>query len=98
MRQRQYRARVWLNENEYTQFIINVEKTGLSKETYLRQLIMGYKPRELPPMDYYHFEQKITEMVQKISVESLSKSKNNKEIRILYQQIVNLLLDLQKTI
>ena len=48
MRQRHYRARVWLNENEYKQFIINVEKTGLSKETYMRQLIMGYKPRELP--------------------------------------------------
>jgi len=48
MRQRHYRARVWLSENEYKKFIRNVEKTGLSKETYLRQLITGYKPKSLP--------------------------------------------------
>ena len=53
MRKRHFRARVWLDEGEYIQFINNVEKTGLSKETYLRQLINGYQPKEMPPLEYF---------------------------------------------
>ena len=60
MRQRHYRARVWLNENEYKQFARNVEKTGLSKETYLRQLIIGYNPKELPSVEYYNVLEQLT--------------------------------------
>ena len=53
MRKRQYRARVWLNEQEYCQFIKNVEKTGLTQETYLRRLIKDYHPKEMPPIEYF---------------------------------------------
>ena len=54
MRQRHYRARVWLNEKEYNQFVRNLEKTGLNKETYLRQLIMGYTPKHIPKEELIH--------------------------------------------
>ncbi len=30
-----------------------VKKSGLSQESYLRTLINGYVPKELPPPDYY---------------------------------------------
>lgn len=53
MRKRHYRARVWLDEREYRQFMKNVDKTGLAKETYLRQLINGYQPKEVPPLEYF---------------------------------------------
>lgn len=66
MRQRHYRARVWLNENEYKQFIRNVEKTGLSKETYLRQLIIGYEPKELPSFQQRRLIISLTKVVNEL--------------------------------
>jgi hypothetical protein len=59
MRQRHYRARVWLNEEEYNQFIRNVNTTGLSKETYLRQLINGYYPKSIPTNEYFAIIRKL---------------------------------------
>ncbi len=32
----------------------NAKKTGLSQENYLRSLINGYAPKELPPIDFYN--------------------------------------------
>lgn len=32
----------------------NAKRTGLSQENYLRSLINGYTPKELPPIDFYN--------------------------------------------
>ncbi len=53
MRKRNIRAQVWLNEAENQRLHNNVKRTGLSQENYLRSLINGYAPKELPPIDYY---------------------------------------------
>ena len=53
MRKRHFRARVWLDENEYEQFIKNVARSGLSQETYLRKLNTGHVIKESPPLEYY---------------------------------------------
>lgn len=42
-----------LNSQEYQQFKKQVAKTGLSQESYLRTLINGYIPKELPSPDYH---------------------------------------------
>ena len=42
-----------LNAKEQQQLKKNVKKTGLSQETYIRRLIEGYVPKELPPIDYH---------------------------------------------
>ena len=84
MRQRHYRARVWLNEIEYKQFIRNVEMTGLSKETYLRKLITGYDPKMKPPREYYS--------VLRV-IETITTTVSNEEVK---QQLHNLTLQLQK--
>lgn len=52
MRKRHYRARVWLNENEHEQLLKDIVSTGLSQETYLRKLITGTRPKEIPPIEY----------------------------------------------
>ena len=52
MRKRHYRARVWLNENEYEQLLKDIVSTGLSQEAYLRKLITGTRPKEMPPIEY----------------------------------------------
>lgn len=53
MRRRDIRAQVWLNETESQCLHDNAQRTGLSKENYLRSLINGCTPKELPPIDYY---------------------------------------------
>lgn len=42
-----------LNPQECQQFKKQVEKTGFSQERYLRTLINGYIPKELPSPDYH---------------------------------------------
>ena len=53
MRKRSIRVQVWLNEEENTMLHNNSKKTGFSRESYLRTLINGYVPKELPAPDYY---------------------------------------------
>lgn len=42
-----------LNAKEHQRLKKNVRKTGLSQETYIRTLLAGYVPKELPPPDYH---------------------------------------------
>ena len=42
-----------LNAKENQRLKKNVKKTGLSQETYIRTLLDGYAPKELPPPDYH---------------------------------------------
>lgn len=42
-----------LNAQECQQLKKQVKKTGLSQEAFIRTLINGYVPKELPPPDYY---------------------------------------------
>jgi hypothetical protein len=42
-----------LNSKEQQRLAIRVKKSGLSQEAFLRALINGYVPKELPPPDYY---------------------------------------------
>lgn len=54
MRKRDIRIQVWLNQEENERFRASVEKTGLTKENYLRTLINGYAPKEQPHPDYFN--------------------------------------------
>lgn len=53
MRKRSIRVQVWLNEEENRKLLNNSNSTGLSRESYLRTLINGYVPKEIPAPDYY---------------------------------------------
>ena len=48
MRKRDIKKQVWLNENENKILKENAKKCGLSESSYLRNLIIGYKPKEQP--------------------------------------------------
>jgi hypothetical protein len=54
MRKRNIRAQVWLNEAESQRLRDNAKRTGLSQENYLRSLINGHVPKELPSIDFYN--------------------------------------------
>ncbi|MEG2118476.1 MAG: plasmid mobilization relaxosome protein MobC [Clostridia bacterium] len=42
-----------VNKAEYQYLKKQIKGTGYSQAAYLRSLIMGYVPRELPPADYH---------------------------------------------
>lgn len=53
MRKRAHRIWAHLSDDEFEAFRCSVKKSGLSQEAYLRALIKGRVPRQLPPADYY---------------------------------------------
>lgn len=53
MRKRSIRVQVWLTKEENTRLHTSAKQSGLSQETFIRTLINGYLPKELPPPDYY---------------------------------------------
>jgi len=53
MRKRNIQIIVRLNTKEQQYLARQVKKSGLSQESFIRTLINGYVPKELPPPDYY---------------------------------------------
>lgn len=52
MRTRTQLLQVWLDDKEYEQLTQRSNKSGLTKSGYIRQLIAGIQPRDLPPPDF----------------------------------------------
>ncbi len=50
---RKIEVKVRLNDKEKAKLDKDVSRTGLSREAYLRKLIMGSDIKELPPMDFH---------------------------------------------
>ena len=53
MRKRNIQIIVRLNAKEQQNLVRQVKKSGLTQEAFIRTLINGYLPKELPPPDYY---------------------------------------------
>lgn len=53
MRKRNVSILFRLTKHEAESLDKKVKKSGLNRETYLRQLINGVVPRDAPPPDYY---------------------------------------------
>ena len=57
MLQRNIKITFRLNQKESNHLKRLVKRSGLSQEAYLRQLINGLVPRDLPPPDYFSMMQ-----------------------------------------
>ena len=53
MRKRNIRYQLWLNEKEAERVNKLVQRSGLPREVYLRQVINGLMPTDAPPPDYF---------------------------------------------
>lgn len=53
MRKRSVHIQFWLNKKEADSFNKMVKRSGLSRESYLRHIINGLVPTDVPPPDYY---------------------------------------------
>lgn len=52
MRKRNNLIQVWLSDDELRKLDTQVQKCGLSRAAFLRQMICGIRPKELPPPDF----------------------------------------------
>ena len=59
MRKRSVHIQLWLSETEAARLQTLVKRSGLSREAYLRHLINGVVPQEIPPPDYYSFMERL---------------------------------------
>ena len=59
LRRRDVHIQLWLNEKEAEALSRNADRCRLTQSAYLRHLIMGYVPREAPPLDYRAMMQQI---------------------------------------
>ena len=62
MRDRNIHIQCWLNKKEAEHLQKMVKRSGLTREAYLRQLINGLVPRDLPPPDYFAMMQALYEV------------------------------------
>ena len=53
MRNRTHLIQVWLDDKEYEKLSQQSAKSGLTMSGYIRQLLNGLQPRDLPPPDFY---------------------------------------------
>lgn len=53
MVKRNIEIKVRFNRKEMEELTKKVKKSGLNRETYIRQLINGKVPKESPPIEYY---------------------------------------------
>lgn len=52
MRRRNNLIQIWLSDKELEKLNHFTQKSGLTRAAYIRHLINGLKPRELPPPDF----------------------------------------------
>ena len=53
MKKRTEEVLLWLTEKEKMKLKTNAKKSGLTVQAYLRKLLDGIQPKELPPADFY---------------------------------------------
>ena len=52
MNQRNNRVQIWMNDSELNRLNAKVKKCGLSRESYIRLLIEGVTPKEMPQIEF----------------------------------------------
>ena len=53
MNKRNHRIQVWMNDSELNKLNSKVKKSGLSRESYIRLLVDGITPKEMPQIEFY---------------------------------------------
>lgn len=53
MRIRAIKFQLWLSDEEIARLTRNANRVKMTKSAYIRNLIKGYEPQEVPPLEYY---------------------------------------------
>jgi len=67
MRKRDIRVWARLTEGELDVIMRRIRKTGLSRESYIRSLLLGSAPREKPDERFYSVMQELSDIANNVS-------------------------------
>ena len=80
MRKRTHRVQFMLSDSEYLRLCKNTAKSGFKQAGYLRSLVNGYVPKELPPLEYYAIINKLYLITDQLNrIERLAAEKTHLE-------------------
>jgi len=95
IRKRTHDLHLRLNDDELEKLNVAVAKTGLSREAYLRDLIVGQQPKELPPPDFrpmmrqlYYCGNNLNQIARKANALNMIDAQHYEEIVELFRQTV----------
>jgi len=102
MRNRNNQVVIRLNDKEYTYFQKQVQLSGLSMNTYIIHLIMGYKIKERPHRDYAKLAWEISkvgtninQIAHKVNVSGNASNNNIDTAVLLQKKIIELMRDMR---
>ena len=91
-----------LNAKEHQRLKKCVKKTGLSQETYIRTLLDGYVPKELPPPDYHGMRRELNAIGNSINQIAARANATGfflaEEYAVYMQEFRNAVLAIQKAV
>lgn len=91
-----------LNAKEHQRLKKCVKKTGLSQETYIRTLLNGYAPKEMPPPDYHGMMRELNAIGNSINQIAARANATGfflaKEYAMYMQEFRNAVLAIQKAV
>lgn len=95
IRKRSHDLHLRLNDDEFEKLNIAVAKTGISREAYLRNLIAGQQPKELPPPDFrpmmrqlYYCGNNLNQIARKANALNMIDAQHYEEAVELFRQTV----------
>jgi hypothetical protein len=98
MRKRNIRYQFWLNEQESGRFNSRVQRSGLTRENYLRHIINGLVPTDNPPPEYHaminelhHIGVNLNQITQKAHIMNMvDAGRYDEAVAMLNKAIVNI--------
>lgn len=91
MRKRKHLKQIWLSDEEFMIMNKNAEISGMNVSDYMRYLILGYKPKEKPPKEFYDSIKEIRRIGKNINQIARLASASNKIDQINYYKQINML-------
>ena len=77
MRKRNIELKIRLNQKEASMLDNHVRLSGLTREAYLRQLILGYVPKPSPPPDFHKFMEEMHQVGNTLTAIALRAHEQN---------------------
>lgn len=91
MRNRRIKKQIWLSEEEDYIMKLKSESVGMNASDYIRHLIIGYKPKEKPPEQFYEDIKSIRKIGNNINqIARIANAKNMVDVPHLKKEVDNL--------
>lgn len=95
MRKRNNLIQVWLSDDELSKLDIQAQKCGLSRAAFLRQMICGIQPKELPSPDFrpmmrqlYYCGNNLNQIARKVNALNVIDAQHYEEALKLFRKTV----------